>query len=333
MIRQAVLATASSRCLTVFLTTKYNTGHFMSSAMDGEDFERQQPPGRAPSIEPIAPAVLQDQVAVVTGGGRGIGRTFALALAAAGAVVAVTGRSRDDLDGTVGQILAEGGRATAALLDVIDRQGVENGLLELERRLGRVDLLVNNAGVWGPIDNLWDADPEEWWRTMEVHVGGAFNCCRVVLPGMIRRGAGRIINIVSNAGVHRWPTCSAYSVSKAAVVKLTENLAVEARSRGVAVFAFHPGLLEIGLGEQAIQMQATPGSAADRAAAWIRSEFAAGRSVDPKRAAESLVALASGRADGLSGCYLTVVDDLQALQARADQIQRDGLLTLRLRDA
>ncbi len=285
------------------------------------------------ALAPMAPGALRDRVAVVTGGGRGIGRVFAQSLAAAGAVVAVTGRSREDLEGTVSRIEADGGRATSIAFDVTDRQGVEHGLGELEHRLGRVDLLVNNAGVWGPIDNLWDADPVDWWRTMEVHVGGVFNCSRAVLPGMIRRGDGRIINIVSNAGVHRWPTCSAYSVSKAAVVKLTENLAVEARSRSIAVFAFHPGLLEVGLGEQAIQMQAASGSAADRAAAWIRSEFAAGRSVDPLRAAEFLVMLASGRADGLSGCYLTVLDDLQALRARAEQIRRDDLLTLRLRDA
>jgi NAD(P)-dependent dehydrogenase (short-subunit alcohol dehydrogenase family) len=121
-------------------------------------------------------------------------------------------------------------------------------------------------------------------------------------------------------------------VSKAAVVKLTENLAVELRRSGVAVFAYHPGLLTIGLGEQASDMQAAPGSAADRAAAWIRSEFAAGRAVTPERAAEVLVALVSGAADGLTGRYLTAYDDLADLVIRADEIQRADLLTLRLRD-
>ena len=209
---------------------------------------------------------------------------------------------------------------------------VDDGLARLQSTVGSVDLLVNNAGLWGPIDDLWKVDPEDWWQTMEVHVGGTFHCCRAVLPGMVQRGAGRIVSIVSHAGVHRWPTCSAYSVSKAAVIKLMENLSFETRRQGVKVFAFHPGLMAAGLGKQAIDMQAPQGSPADRAASWIRSEFAAGRSVSPERAARFLVGLAAGDADRLSGRYLTVFDDLRALQVRAEEIADGDLLTLRLRD-
>ena len=283
--------------------------------------------------EPDVSAPLGGQVALVTGGGKGLGRAFARRLAAAGAAVAVSGRSFEDLRETVGSIEAKGGKAFGISFDVADRQAAEAAVSEVARVFGRIDLLVNNAGLWGPIDDLWDCDPAEWWRTMEVHVGGAFHCSRAVLPKMIAQGAGRIVNIVSHAGVHRWPTCSAYSVSKAAVIKLTENLAVELSRKNIAVFAYHPGLLTIGLGEQAIRMEATPGSAADRAAAWIRSEFAAGRTVTAERAACVLVALASGEADGLSGRYITVTDDLAALESRKDEIQSADLLTLRLREA
>jgi NAD(P)-dependent dehydrogenase (short-subunit alcohol dehydrogenase family) len=276
---------------------------------------------------------LSGRVALVTGGGKGLGRVLAENLAEGGAAVAVSGRSLEDLRETVGVIEGKGGRALAVAFDVADRKAVDAGVAEVARGLGRVDLLVNNAGLWGPIDDLWDCDPQEWWRTMEVHVGGAFHCSRAVIPGMLARGGGRIVNIVSHAGVHRWPTCSAYSVSKAAVIKLTENLAVELSRKNVAVFAYHPGLLTIGLGEQASDMQAAPGSAADRAAAWIRSEFAAGRTVTPEQAAMGLVTLASGEADGLSGRYLTVFDDLAALERRKDEVQRADSLTLRLREA
>jgi NAD(P)-dependent dehydrogenase (short-subunit alcohol dehydrogenase family) len=282
-------------------------------------------------MEQFAEAPLRRQVALVTGGGRGIGRVFARALAAAGATVAVVGRAIDDLRETARQIEAAGGRASTTVIDVADRKQADDGINRIENTVGAIDILVNNAGLWGPIDDLWNADPEEWWQTMAVHVGGSFHCCRAVLPGMVRRGAGRIISVVSNAGVYRWPTCSGYSVSKAAVIKLMENLSFETRRHGIKVFAYHPGLIAAGMGEQALNLQAPPGSPADRASSWIRSEFAAGRSVSPERAAEVLVALASGVADGLSGRYLTVFDDLQALNARAKEIAEGDLLMLRLR--
>jgi NAD(P)-dependent dehydrogenase (short-subunit alcohol dehydrogenase family) len=281
--------------------------------------------------EQSAPLSLQGQLAVVTGGGRGIGRAFAKALAGAGAMVAVVGRALEDLRETVREIETAGGRALAMTVDVTDREQVETGIAGLETAHGSVDLLVNNAGLWGPVDDLWKADPVEWWQTMEVHVGGAFHCSRAVLPGMVRRGAGRIVSIVSNAGVHRWPTCSAYSVSKAAVIKLMENLGVETRRHGIKVFAFHPGLIAAGMGEQAMKMEPPPGSPAERAVSWIKSEFSAGRYVSAERAAGFLVALASGGADLLSGRYLTVFDDLAALRARAEEIAAGDLLTLRLR--
>jgi NAD(P)-dependent dehydrogenase (short-subunit alcohol dehydrogenase family) len=273
---------------------------------------------------------LDGKIALVTGSGKGLGRVFAQSLAGAGATVVLSGRSSGELIESARLIERQGGKAFAVSFDVTARDAVAKSVAEIERVHGRIDVLVNNAGLWGPIDNLWEADPDAWWRTMEVHIGGSFHCSRAVVPGMIARGAGRIINIVSHAGVHRWPTCSAYAVSKAAVVKLTENLAVELGRTGVAVFAYHPGLLTIGLGEQAAEMRAAPGSAADRAAAWIRSEFAAGRAVTAERAADFLVALASGAADGLSGRYLTVDDDLPALRKRIDEIKRADLLTLKL---
>ncbi len=277
-------------------------------------------------------SLLRDKVAVVTGGGRGIGKTFAQAIAAAGAVVAITGRSQDDLISAVAQIEAAGGRAMSVVFDVTDQEGVVDGIARVEHAYGQVDLLINNAGIWGTIDNLWEADPKEWWRAIEVNIGGTFCCSRAVLGGMIARGKGRIINIVSNAGVYRWPGCSAYSVSKAAMIKLTENLSVEVRNHGVEVFAFHPGLVTAGMSERAMEMRPEPGSPADRVASWVRTEIAANRSVTPKRAADFLVALAAGPTEGLSGRYVSVFDDLESLIADSDRIKRDDLLTLRLRE-
>ena len=138
---------------------------------------------------------LVGQVALVTGGGRGIGRAIAQALATAGAAIAVTARSEDQLRETVALIERAGGRALALPADVTDRQAVEHLVADIERQLGPVDVLVNNAGIVGPLGPLWEADPEAWRRCLDVNLYGAFLCARAVLPGMVARRRGRIINM------------------------------------------------------------------------------------------------------------------------------------------
>jgi NAD(P)-dependent dehydrogenase (short-subunit alcohol dehydrogenase family) len=150
---------------------------------------------------------------------------------------------------------------------------------------------------------------------------------------MIDQQHGRIINIVSHAGVFRWPNASAYAISKAALIKFTKNLAVETKRQGIAVFAAHPGIVKVGLTELAMNMKDSMESPTGRAAAWIRKEVAEGRAVLPERAAQLIVSLAAGRADVLTGRYLTVHDDVESLAARAEEIQRDDLYTLRLRES
>jgi len=164
-------------------------------------------------------------VALVTGGGRGIGRLVADALAEAGVAVGVVARSADELDETVELVRGAGGVAAAAQADVADEQALAHAVARLAAELGSPDILVNNAGILGPIGPTWEVDGADWWRTMEVNVRGVVNAANLVLPGMIARGHGRILNITSQAGAYRWPTVSAYSVSKAAVVKFSENLA------------------------------------------------------------------------------------------------------------
>jgi NAD(P)-dependent dehydrogenase (short-subunit alcohol dehydrogenase family) len=230
-------------------------------------------------------------------------------------------------------IQAAGGRAFPVSFDVADPSGVEQAIREIEAELGPVSVLVNNAGVGGPFNYSWEADPDSWWRTFEVNLRGAFLCSRAVLPGMIRRGGGRIINLASNAGVFRWPTASAYSVSKAALIKLTENLAVELKGHNVHVFAFHPGVVDCGMTHAALAAEASTGSPAHRATMWVRQQYESGNTVPPELAAKSILLLASGGGDALSGRYLTVFDDLSALAADAEAIRRDDLLTLRLRQA
>ena len=137
----------------------------------------------------------------------------------------------------------------AATADVSDEAATAAAVAAHRRRLGPVDALINNAGISGPVGPLWETDAAQWWRTIEVNLGGAFALTRLVLPEMIAAGRNRIINITSHAAVHRWPLVSAYVASKAALVKLTETLAAETRPHGVSVFSVDPGVLPIGLSD------------------------------------------------------------------------------------
>jgi NAD(P)-dependent dehydrogenase (short-subunit alcohol dehydrogenase family) len=240
-------------------------------------------------------------------------------------------RSPDQLAQSVALIREAGGVAAAAAADVSDERAAAAAVAAIVTELGPIDLLVNNAGVSGPVGPAWEVDADEWWQTIEVNLRSTFVCSRLVLPGMVARRRGRIVNITSEAGVHRWPGVSAYAVSKAAMVKLTENLAAEARPFGVSVFSVHPGLLPIGLSEDALASTAPPGSPEGRVQSWIRAQFDGGHGATPASAAELVVALATGRGDPLSGHHLSVHDDLDGVLSRLDQVARDELYLLRRR--
>jgi NAD(P)-dependent dehydrogenase (short-subunit alcohol dehydrogenase family) len=284
-------------------------------------------PGPFPPRQPWPPtaaaplAQLRGTVSVITGGGRGIGRVLAQALAGAGAAVGLIARSGPELAETVRLVEASGGTAAAARADVTDERAAAEAIGTLVSRLGPVDLLVNNAGVSGPVGDAWRVDPGGWWRAVEINLRGVFLCSRAVLPDMTARGTGRIVNIASQAGVYRWPQVSAYSVSKAAVIKFTENLAAEASRSGIRVFSVHPGLTPIGLSERALASAAPPGSAEARIHAWVRQELRAGRGAEPALVAGLVTRLATGEADRLSGCHLSVYDDLDAILARGEDVR------------
>src|SRR5579864_3916009 len=187
------------------------------------------------------PVIFDGEIAVVTGGGRGLGRTFAETLAVAGAKVAVIARSTAELAQTVARIEHAGNRAAAFPADVTDKVAVTDIFAEIERQLGPVSLLVNNAGVPGPIGPFAEADADEWWQAMQVNLLGPVLCARAVLPGMIARGRGRIVNVSSGGGARPIAYFSSYVAAKTALIRFSECLAAEAKPYGVAVFAMGPG--------------------------------------------------------------------------------------------
>jgi NAD(P)-dependent dehydrogenase (short-subunit alcohol dehydrogenase family) len=298
----------------------------------GKRDESSAPPLASSLIpRPSSLPLLAGSVALVTGGGRGLGRVLSRALAEAGAAVGLVARSSDQLAQTVALIKEAGGVAAAAAADVSDERAAAAAITAVVAKLGPIDLLVNNAGVGGPVGAAWEVDADAWWRTIDVNLRSTFVCSRLVLPGMVARRRGRIVNITSEAGAHRWPGVSGYAVSKAAVIKFTENLAAETRPFGVSVFSVHPGILPIGLGEAALASTAAPGSPEGRIHSWIRAELDGGHGATPASAAQLVVALATGRGDRLSGRHLSVRDDLDGVLSRFDQVARDNLYLLHRR--
>jgi NAD(P)-dependent dehydrogenase (short-subunit alcohol dehydrogenase family) len=291
---------------------------------------RRPPADRSLEVVSARSADRDLPVALVTGGSRGLGRLIAEALAEVPFAVGLVARSADELAESVAGLEASGGVAAAVAADVSDPEATAAALTTLRGLLGPVELLVNNAGVPGPAGPAWEVDPRSWWHTAEVNLRGTFTCTRLVLPEMAARRRGRIINITSHTGVHRWPTASAYSVSKAAVVKFTENLGVETQRHGVSVFGVHPGLLPIGFSQAAMADDSPADDAVRRVHAWVRNELHYGRGTDPSRAVELVMHLASGRYDALSGRQLSVHDDLDEIVDHIDDVLDRELYVLGL---
>jgi NAD(P)-dependent dehydrogenase (short-subunit alcohol dehydrogenase family) len=271
-------------------------------------------------------------VVLVTGASRGIGRAIALRFANAGARVGLVARSAEGLAQTLAAVRDAGGVGEAFAADVTDPDGFAGAHDQIAASLGPVDVLVNNAGVGGPMGEMWEVDPEQWWSTVEINLRGTFVCSRALLPAMVARRSGRIVNLASNAGAHRWPYFTSYAVSKAAVIKLTESLAAETREYGVSVFAVHPGLVRAGLTDSPLLNDPPPPeeSLAGRVRSWFERELAAGRSVSAEQAAQLVFDVASGRVDALSGRYITIDDDLDALVARAEEVRGENLHALKV---
>src|SRR5687768_678623 len=244
------------------------------------------------------PDGFRGTVAVVTGGGRGIGAAIARALAAEGAAVALAARSRDELESVAETIRGDGGRALAVVADVARSEDCDRIVAETTERLGPVDICVNCAGVYGPIGLAHEADPADWARAIEVNLLGTFHCCRAVLPAMITRRRGTIVNMSGGGATAPLARFSAYAASKAAVVRLTETLAEEVAPFGVRVNAIAPGAIDTGLQDEVLRAGERAGPLYERIKT-LRDTGAGGTPVDlPARLA---VFLASDDSAGLTG--------------------------------
>ncbi|OHD74145.1 MAG: hypothetical protein A2V99_17245 [Spirochaetes bacterium RBG_16_67_19] len=191
---------------------------------------------------------LSGKVALVTGAGRGIGRSIALALAGAGARLFLTARSTGELESVAGEIRAEGGEADFLAADLSRSEGVEAVFSAFRRRYGALDLLVNNAGL-GLSGPLMEFPAESLELLLAINVKGLFLCCQQAMRLMVPARRGYIINISSVVGFKGYANQAAYAASKHAVMGITKSLAVEAQPHGVRVSAILPGAVDTGLME------------------------------------------------------------------------------------
>ena len=252
------------------------------------------------------PDMLEGQVALITGGGRGIGAGIARELASAGARVAVAARTEEQVEEVASEI-----DGLALEVDVTNRAAVERMVADTERELGPLDLLAANAGIGNGGPKLWESDPADWWRVHEVNVLGVYLSCRAALPGMVARGHGRIVITGSGAGYLPGASNTDYTSSKGAVNRLAETLANSLDDTGVHVFLISPGL---------VKTEMSAGNFSDDAP-WA----------PPELAPRLVRVLASGRADALAGRYLHAEhDDIEDLIRRADEIRELDLNAIRL---
>ncbi|GAA4983593.1 SDR family NAD(P)-dependent oxidoreductase [Actinopolymorpha pittospori] len=255
------------------------------------------------------------------------GQVTATALADAGAAVGVVARSADEIAATAARIQDRGGRAEAITVDVVDEQSVRRAFERIRGDLGEIDLLVNNAGrntTFGPV---WRVDADRWWGDVAVNLLGPFLCSAAVLPSMVGRGQGRIVNVVSGTAGRPFPYNSGYAASKAAAVRLTDCLAAETAGYGVHVFALEPGSVRIGM---SADISKNP-----EAARWLGPVLGRALETLPDVPASAtgaaVVFLASGRADALSGRWVDAADDLAEIARRTDEVADADLFQLRRR--
>ena len=259
-------------------------------------------------------ASLHGQIALVTGGNRGIGQQISRDLAASGALVVVGARQLAAAEAVVEQIKAAGGQAEATRLDVTDAGQVAEAIDGAVARHGKLDLLVNNAGIGDGGELAWDMPVDDFWSVLEVNVRGPYLCSQAAMRHMSARRAGRIIDVGSLVGANPNPSAAPYATSKAALQRWNSCLAASAKEFGVSVFVISPGLV-------ATDMTNIPQFADVPADAWVPIE----------KCGELVVRLASGEADVLSGRFVHALDDLDRLIANADTIVAENLQTMGIR--
>ncbi|MFI5808829.1 SDR family NAD(P)-dependent oxidoreductase [Streptomyces sp. NPDC051561] len=260
-----------------------------------------------PGKDDITPARAPSPVVLLTGATGGLGTAVAAQLARQGCRVGLCARNASALDGLAQELEEAGAQVLPLPADATSPQDAAAAVERLVKHFGRIDCLIDNAGVEGPVGPSWEVPLDAWWQTMHTNVMSTVATVHAVMACFVRQHSGRIISISSEAGRHRWPSLSAYSVSKAAGIKFIENLSHEARAHGVTALSVHPGIVTAGLTTTALHEQ-PPSVWHARRTQWLQEQLDQGKGVEAERAARAVVAVALGAADHRSGQFLTLDD-------------------------
>src|SRR5262245_36660619 len=257
---------------------------------------------------------MATRVALVTGGGRGLGRAIARALATEGLAVAVGARSRDQIDDAAAELRASGRAVLAVPLDVTDGASVAAAVADVTAGLGPIDVLVNNAGI-AESAPFARATLEHWDRHLRVNATGPYLVTRAVLAGMLERGWGRVVNVASMAGLHGAPYVAAYTASKHALIGLTRALAAEVAGRGVTINAICPGFAATDIvWNGARKVAARTGRSFDDAVAAMAALNPGGRFIKPNEVADAVLRVVR---DAMLNGEAVVLDGTSPLRRRS----------------
>ena len=267
---------------------------------------------------------LDGKVALITGGGRGIGQAIARAYAAEGAKLTLAARTDAELQETAGAIREQyGADVITVIADVTDRAQVENAVAQTLQRYGVIDVMVNNAGNTGQIGPLWTLDPDRWANTISVHILGTYYGCRAAIPPMLEQGGGRIVNMSGVGG----PNDTSYDAAKTAIVNMTENLSIELAGTGITVNAISPGSIHTRMWEEVRDMALEAGDT-ELYEKGVVVTSGGGASIE--RAAELAVMLGSDQCGNLSGRLIrAALDTFEDIPANVDAIMASDAYLLR----
>jgi NAD(P)-dependent dehydrogenase (short-subunit alcohol dehydrogenase family) len=258
---------------------------------------------------------LQGQVAIITGGGRGIGKAAAEQLAALGATVVVTARSQEQVEKVAADLRGKGASALGVSGDVAHAAHVRQIVEETQAQFGRIDIIVNNAAVVGPVKDVVDTDAADWAYSIQVNLLGPFYLVRQVLPFMIEQHYGRIVNVSSGAAINPIVGASAYSTSKAGLDMFTRAVAQELVNSGVTINSFHPGMVDT---EMQVDLRSVDTSAATFDLNRFHDAYKQGQLRSPNDVAKAITWLAGPWSHEHSGKIFRITDEEWMRQVSAD---------------